>query len=111
MYRRQVGLSQKELALLAAVEHRGSFARFELGTRLPGCDTVIALELVLGQPVQTLFAGLTEQIRDDLACRAQALLESLGDKPTKEAILKLDLLSRLAHPDDERIMPLWEDDK
>lgn len=77
--------------------------------RHPDLETLVALEVVLGQPIQELFAGVTERVREKVAQRAQALLESLDDTPSKEGVLKLETLSKLAHPDDERIIPTWED--
>jgi DNA-binding XRE family transcriptional regulator len=108
MHRQRVGLSQAELSLLIAVEHRGTISRFEQGLRFPNLETVLALEMVFDQPIQTLFAGIAERVRDNVTSRARTLLESLDDTPSKELVLKLELLSRLAHPDDEQIIPIWE---
>lgn len=108
MHRRQVGLSQAELSLLIAVEHRGTISRFEQGLRFPNLETLLALEMVFGQPIQTLFAGIAEHVRNSVTSRAQTLLQSLDDTPSKELALKFELLSKLAHPDDEHIIPIWE---
>ena len=44
------------------------------------------------------------------AALAGSLLESLDDTPSKEMALKFELLSKLAHPDDPTIIPLWENE-
>lgn len=109
MHRRHIGLSQAELAALVAVENRGSVARYELGVRLPELETLLRLEVVLGTPVRELFAGIAERMREDVTQRARALLEGMGDAPSGRALMKLDTLSKLAHPNDIRIIPIWED--
>ena len=109
MHRQRAGLSQAELSVLVSVENRGSLSRYELGVRHPDLETLLALEIVLGQPIQELFAGVAERVRENVTRRAQSLLESLDDTPTKEKVLKFDTLSKLAHPDDVRLIPLWEE--
>ncbi len=108
MHRQRAGLSQAELSLLIAVEQRASLSRYEQGLRFPNLETLLALELVLEQPIQELFAGVAERVRENVTSRAEALLTSLGDTPSKEMVMKLELLSKLAHPDDHRIVPIWE---
>ena len=111
MHRQRVGLSQDELALLIAVEHRASISKFERGLRFPNLETLLALEIVLGQPSNELFAGVIERVRESVTSRARTLLETLDDTRSNEMVLKLDLLSKLAHPDDVHIIPIWENDK
>ena len=108
--RQRVGLSQDELSLLIARDGRASVARYEQGLRLPQqLETLLALEMVLDRPIGELFAGVAERVRDNVMSRAGTLLESLEDTPSKEMVLKLELLSKLAHPDDHHVIPIWED--
>jgi transcriptional regulator with XRE-family HTH domain len=107
MHRKQLGLSQSDLAILVA-ETRETVSRYEGSGRLPDLETVLALEMVLGQSIPTLFAGITERVRDCVVHRAETLLESMNDKPTHENALKLALLAKLAHPDDEYSLPIWD---
>jgi transcriptional regulator with XRE-family HTH domain len=109
MNRQRVGLSQDELGLLIAIDGRASVARYEQGLRLPQLETLLALEIVLGQPILDLFAGVAERVRANVMSRARTLLESLDDTPSKELVLKLELLSKLAHPDDHHVIPIWEE--
>jgi len=111
MYRERVGLSQAELSLLIAVEQRASVSRYEQGLRFPNLETLLALEVVLGMPIGDLFAGVAESVRENVSTRAKALLEDAGDEPTKETVRKLEFLSKLAHPDDLRIVPPWEENE
>ena len=111
MHRQQVGLSQDELAFLIGVEKGASVSRYELGLRFPSLEAVLALETVLSQPIQNLYAGIAENVVDSVASRARTLLESLDDTPSRELVLKLELLSKLARPDDVSIIPLWNEDE
>jgi transcriptional regulator with XRE-family HTH domain len=108
MHRQRAGLSQADLSFLIAVEQRGSVSRYEQGIRFPSLETLLALEIVLGQPIQELFAGLGERVQDDVSSRARTLLESLDDKPRKDLAAKIEILSALAHLDEHRIVPICE---
>jgi transcriptional regulator with XRE-family HTH domain len=107
MHRQRHGLSQAELAVLIEVEQRGTVSQFERGVRHPQLRNLIALELVLGESLQNLFAGEAQRVEEEVRVRARALLESLGDDPSPELIAKFELLSRLVRPDDSRIVPTW----
>lgn len=107
MYRRHTGFSQAELAVLVGLE-QATLSRYELGQRIPDLEVVLALEMVLDEPMECIFAGVAGRVRAQVAERAQALLEASGDEPSHENLLKLAILSKLAHPDDEQIIP-WEE--
>lgn len=108
MYRRRSGLMQSELATLINVDSRASMARYESAQRVPDLETILAFATIFGEPVEKIFAGVAEEVRDKVTERAQALLEASNDNPTHQNSLKLALLAKLAHPDDEQIIP-WED--
>ena len=105
MYRRRVALTLSELATLVGMESPASVGRYEAGDSVPNLETALALAIALEQPVEELFAGKVEELRENVAIRAQALLEAMSDKPTIENSTKLPLLARLAHPDDEYLIP------
>ena len=109
MYRQRAGLTQAELSFLIEVEDRGLITRFEQGGRLPNIETALALEAVFGVRLPDLFAGVTERIRDRVTGRARTLLERVDDKKLDGLAAKLELLSKLARPDDISIIPLWDD--
>lgn len=109
MYRRRGALTQPELATLAGLESATTIGRFEDGDNLPSLEVALAMAIALGHPVEELFAGRVEELQEKVALRAQALLEAMSDEPTPENQIKLALLARLAHPDDEhRVIP-WEE--
>ncbi len=111
MHRKRVGLSQAELSLLIAVEQRSAVSKYEEGLRHPNLESLLALEIVLGQPARDLFAGVAERVTEDVMSRARTLLESLDNTPSKEMAAKLEVLSRLAHPDEHHVIPIWEGNK
>lgn len=109
MYRRRSGLFQQELAVLIGIEHGASVKRYEAAQSVPDLKTAIGIAIALDQPVEEVFAGLTEEVRAAVIPRAAALLEAMSDKPTHQNILKLGTLSRLVHLDDDtHIIPCEE---
>lgn len=109
MHRQRAGLSQAELAFLIGVEKAASVSRYEQSLRLPSAEVLLALEFVFSQPIQELYAGVAERVQGSVTSRARTLLENLDDTPSPELVLKLELLSKLARPDDVSIIPLWEE--
>lgn len=110
MHRQRVGLSQEDLSSLISVENGSSVSRYEQGLRFPNLETLLALEIVLGQPIQELYAGIAERVRENVNQQACRLLEDLDDTPSRELALKFELLSKLAHPDEPAIVPIWEEE-
>lgn len=108
MYRKRCGLYQSELATLIGVDSNATIGRYESGQMVPSCRELLALSIALEQPIDEILAGMVEEVREEVAGRAQALLEAMTDQPTRENILKLPVLARLAHRNDEYIIP-WED--
>lgn len=107
MFRLRTGLSQADLSYLIAVERGSSVSRYEQGLRFPDLEVVLAMEIVLGAPARELYLGLSERTREEVAIRARELLERLDDTPTPELALKLEVLGKLARPDDPSIIPIW----
>lgn len=106
--RRATGISQDELAILIGLEGRSSISRYELGLRLPELQTLIALEVVFDLPLQELFAGIAERVREEIPSRARVLLEGMGEKPTAQNVEKISTLARLAGFGDDNL-DLWRD--
>lgn len=106
-HRKEAGLSQDELTVLLGLEGRASVARYEQMRRLPELHVLIGLEFIFDEPMQRIFAGVAERIRGDVAARARALLEGIGEKPSAQSAQKLSTLARLAHLDEENTIP-WE---
>jgi transcriptional regulator with XRE-family HTH domain len=110
MHRKRAGLSQAELSYLISLEKGSSISRYEQGLRFPNLESLLALEVVLGQPVSELYAGIKERMEEEVAEKARHLLGTLGDAPSKELALKLELLARLAHPDEPNVVPIWDEE-
>ena len=105
MYRRRCALTLSELAMLIGKDSPASVDRYEANESAPNLETALALAITLEQPVEELFPGIVEELREKVASRAQALLEAMDDKPSHENSIKLPLLARLAHPNDDHIIP------
>lgn len=100
-YRKKLGLSQREMAILlgetSGKRTGNTLGRYENGSRLPGLESALGLELILGVPVRELFAGLAEDVAADIAFRASDLL-SLPLRSRNRLLLarKQDVLAALA---------------
>lgn len=96
--RNEAGLSQKEFALLVGLNGHTGISKWERDERRP--DTIeylIALELILDEPLQSIFAGIAERIRPIVAKRAAKVLEESTDKSSAWTADKLRALDRMAH--------------
>ena len=109
-HRRNHALSQSDLTVLLGAENRATVSRYEHALRLPNLEAALALEVVFGIPISELFVGVAGRVREDVSRRARALLEVVPEEPTGGFAKKVELLSKLARPDDEVIVPLWEDE-
>jgi DNA-binding XRE family transcriptional regulator len=101
-HRLQTGLSQDDLAVLIGLGEGASVGRYERGVRLPELRTGLALEIIFEEPVQAIFAGISHDLRSDVASRAKALLEITNDEPTNVNAMKLKTLARLARLEEEQ---------
>jgi DNA-binding XRE family transcriptional regulator len=104
MHRRKHGLSQEELALLMGVDQRRTIAHLERGTRQPSFWHVVVLERLFGAPASELFQGVAEEVDRRIVEHARTLLEGPMEGPNPVA--RLEFLSKIAYPDDVRIVPL-----
>lgn len=99
MYRKRSGLSQDELALLLGCTSGSKISRYERSCRVPSLDTVIALEVVFGEPARELFGGRYERVRRDVRRRAQRLSRRVDARDvTPVNKRKLDFLTEVIHP-------------
>jgi hypothetical protein len=75
-HRKRLTLTQEEVAFLLGLngESKGSLvSRNEEPAFVPLLPTAIAYEVIYGQPIRELFAGLYEQVEQDIAERAKVL--------------------------------------
>ncbi len=74
--RKRLALSQEEVAFMlgGTGENKGSkVSRDESFDREPGLRAALAYEVIYGKPVRELFAGLYEQMEQNVAKRAKFL--------------------------------------
>jgi DNA-binding XRE family transcriptional regulator len=72
-FRRKTGLTQREVAFLLGSDDATQVSHHERGTRLPNLSTALAYHLILGPPIEVLFAD----VRSGLKLRAKNRLRRL----------------------------------
>lgn len=75
MYRKRIGLTQKELAFLLGFNHPAKISRYERSSQNPRLITVIAYEVVFQTVSRNLFGGLFERVETETRQRIRQLLE------------------------------------
>jgi len=83
MYRKRSGLSQEELAYLLDAESASKVSRYERSSRIPGLKALIGYELIFGLTIEELFAGMYDNIQENVHDRAAQLLNTLTQEPKK----------------------------
>ncbi|ESY51888.1 MULTISPECIES: helix-turn-helix transcriptional regulator [unclassified Mesorhizobium] len=94
-FRRQHGLSQKEVAFLLGLKSDTHISRIERYLREPSVETLIACSLIFGCPAEDLFPVLFVTSRQAVRERGQKLFEDLQGNPQRVTRSKLDLLDDL----------------
>ena len=82
--RKRISLSQEEVAFLLGIkgmDKGGKVSRDENHARIPTLETALAYEAIYGKPIRELFAGLYEQIAQDVSSRARILSYRKNDAP------------------------------
>ena len=79
-HRKQIGLSQDDIASLLGQHSGAVVSRYERFEREPTLRTALAFEVIFGTPVRELFAGLYEDVEARVEPRARALNEKLLEK-------------------------------
>jgi len=64
IYRRRIGFSQKQVARLLGLKGTSMLSRYEHGRSLPPLPMAFSLGIVLRVPVEFLFPGLYEGLRN-----------------------------------------------
>ena len=94
--RKQFSLTQEEVAFLLGVkgmDRGGKVSRDENSSRTPNLETALAYEAMYGKPIRELFAGLYEQVAQEVFSRAKILSYRKSEIPDPK---KQQLLSELA---------------
>lgn len=97
--RKSQNLSQEEVAFLLGVNgaSKGSkVSRVESLNREPRLRDVLAYELIYGKPARELFAGVYEQVEQEIAQRAKVLTHRTAqDSSAKRQEVLANLVSRI----------------
>jgi len=81
------------------VKDGAKVSRYEQFVRDPGLETALACEVIFERPARELFAGLYQQIEQEVAERAKVLARKMDcETPDAETVRKLQTLARLAGP-------------
>ena len=84
VFRRRLGLTQREFASLAGYRSDSQVSRLEVGSRQPNMRELVAIELCCGVETYRLFPKVKEEIRRQVQDRISALLEQLRSKVLTE---------------------------
>ena len=98
-HRKRLALSQEEVGFLLGIrgESKGAkVCRDEKSTREPSLQIALAYEAIFERPVRELFAGLYEQMEQEVAERAKILTYRKHLKSSKKTSHKLEMLRNLA---------------
>lgn len=82
--RKRLTLSQSEVAFLLGfkgMEKGSNISRDESYIRTPSLQSAIAYEMIYGVPMRELFAGLYEQVEQEVASRAKLMSYRIASKP------------------------------
>ena len=92
-----MALSQDEVANLLGAKSGAKVCRYEHFGVVPGLETALAYEAILGKPVRELFGGLYQRIEKEVVARAKKLSGRPGRlKPNQQTIRKLKTLTDIA---------------
>lgn len=98
-FRKRSGLAQKELALLFGCRHGSKISRYELGTRCPTLEALLAYAVVFPESTRELFAGEYERIESGIRTRAKKLHRQLDSLPFTPSVKhKMDFLTDVMYP-------------
>jgi transcriptional regulator with XRE-family HTH domain len=98
-HRKRLALSQEEVAFLLGVNGMDKgikVSRDENFVREPSLQTALAYEAIYGRPVRELFAGLYEQVEQEVAKRAKLLSHRVTAKlrPKRQEVIT-NLVSKI----------------
>src|SRR5579862_2621638 len=71
--RKRLALSQGDVAFLVGIKSGSKVCRHERFSRDPNFETGLAFEVIFQQPIRELFAGLYQEIENEVAARARIL--------------------------------------
>jgi DNA-binding XRE family transcriptional regulator len=88
MFRKRAGLFQEEVSFLLGTKRETHVSRWELGRRDPSLETALALSAILSVPVEELFRGRFEKVKDAVTERARLLAAEIEKDGLRERTLR-----------------------
>lgn len=95
-HRKRLALSQDEMAFLLGMQDGTNVSRNERFARVPSLEAALAYEVIHGKPARELFAGLFENIEQEVTARAATLAKRQADKPGQRVAHQRTVLSAIA---------------
>lgn len=84
MHRRNVGLTQRELGHILGHCNEGPVSRHERFRATPSLAVALGYEVVFRVPVSEIFAGLRDEVEEEVEEKLVELEEQLGQRSTKD---------------------------
>src|SRR5882724_1736781 len=95
--RKRLALFQDEVAFLLGAETGESVCRHERFAREPSLAVALAYEAIYQKPVRELFAGLFEEVQQEVVTRAQTATDRTSlKKTTRHSARKIQTLTGIA---------------
>lgn len=80
IYRKRMGLAQKQAAFLLGHKNTAQLSRYEKGRRIPSLVTALKLEIIYATPVRALFPKLCNELKEDIQKRQEILYKALKNQ-------------------------------
>lgn len=94
--RKELGLTQQQLAYLLGHKHKNIVNRIERGLQLPSLKTALILECTLSIPIKVLFSHLYKEVQNNVKVRLESAPEpyqQLNREAFDEVCSFIDLLN------------------
>lgn len=83
-HRKNTGLTQWELAEVLGYQHQGAISRHEYFLDMPPLPIAIGYEVVFRIPVSEIFAGVRDDVEEEVEGRLEDLERVLGRRSARE---------------------------
>jgi DNA-binding XRE family transcriptional regulator len=84
IHRRRIGLSQKDLGTALGYEDEAPVSRHESFQKVPPLAVALGYEILFGVPVSEIFAGLKDQVEQQIEIRLSELATGWQQRSAKE---------------------------
>jgi len=99
MYRKRLGLTQREMAYLLGCGHGSKVSRYEREKRVPSLITLLAYEFISRRCARELFAGVYASTVGEVRTRVKRLMKQLDAQPFTAVVKrKFESLTEIIYP-------------